>query len=128
MKTMMDSKVTSIVAYAGVLCGAFGFVPGAFGIVGMFFPAIVWAVAFFLGDKNGALLHLNQTLNLIIVGFVGGLLGKLIGLIPIIGFIGTILGLLIWVGTLVFGILGLISAIEGSDKKLPYIGDIALIK
>ncbi len=128
MKKMMDGKVTCIVAYAGVLCGAFGFVPGAFGIIGMFFPAIVWAVAFFLGDKDGALLHLNQSLNIIIVGFVGGFICKLIGLIPIIGFIGTILGILIWAATLVCGILGLISSVEGSDKKLPFIGDIALIK
>ncbi len=116
----MDKKITSIVAYAGVLGGALGLLPGI-GKLGMFLPLIIWCVAYFAGDKSGAKVHLNQTLILVIVG----LIGSIIGIIPVIGFI---VNLIIWVATVVFGILGLIAAIKGEDKKLPIIGDIAILK
>ena len=53
------------------------------------------------------------------------LIGSIIGIIPVIGFI---VNLIIWVATVVFGILGLVAAIKGEDKKLPFIGDIAILK
>lgn len=116
----MDKKITCIVAYAGVLGGALGLLPGI-GKLGMFLPLIIWCVAYFAGDKSGAKLHLNQTLILIIAG----LIGSLIGFIPLIGFV---VNLIIWIATVVFGILGLVAAIKEEDKKLPIIGDIALLK
>lgn len=116
----MDKKVTSIVAYAGILCGALGIAP-SIKLVGIFLPLIVWCVAYFAGDKSGAKLHLNQALILIIIGLVG----TLIGWIP---FIGTIANTVIWVITLVLGILGLVAAIKDEDKELPLIGSIKILK
>ncbi len=116
----MDKKITCIIAYAGILLGACGMLPGL-GKLAMFLPLIVWCVAYFAGDKNGAKVHLNQTLILIIVG----LLGSIIGLIPVIG---AIVNAIIWVATLVLGILGFVAALKGEDKKLPFIGDIQILK
>lgn len=116
----MDKKVTSILAYAGILGGACGLLPGI-GKLGMFLPLIIWCVAYFAGDKSGAKAHLNQSLILIIIG----LIGAVIGIIPIIG---TIVNAIIWVATVVLGILGLVAAIKGENKALPIIGGIKILK
>lgn len=117
----MDKKVTSIVAYAGILCGALGIMPNLGKLVGILLPLIVWFVAYFIGDKSGAKMHLNQSLVLIIIGLVG----SIIGIIPLIG---TIVNAVIWVITLILGILGLIAAIKGENKALPIIGGIKILK
>ena len=117
----MDKKVTSIVAYAGILVSAVGIFPGLVKIFGVFLPLAVWCVAYFVGDKNGAKIHLNQALVLIAVGIVGAI----IGLIPLIG---AVINFIVWLITLVFGVLGLISALKDTNKKLPFIGDITILK
>ncbi len=114
----MDKKITSIVAYAGILCGAFGFFNGIIAIVA---PLIVWFIAYVAGDKNGARVHLNQSLVLIIIG----LLGTVIGFIPLLG---TIINAVIFVATVIFGVWGLIMAIKEENKSLPIIGDIKILK
>lgn len=114
----MDKKVTSIVAYAGILCGAFGFFNGFIAIVA---PLIVWFIAYVAGDKNGAKVHLNQSLVLIIIGLVG----SIIGFIPVLG---SIINTVIFIATLILGIWGLILAIKDENKSLPIIGDIKILK
>lgn len=123
----MDKKITSIVAYAGILASMFGFLPGL-GKLGMFVPLIIWIIAYCAGDKNGAKLHLNQSLILIILGLVCGIVCWVLGLIPIIRIIAGILNFVVTVVTLVFAVWGLITAIKGEDKKLPYIGEIPILK
>lgn len=114
----MDKKTTCIVAYAGILAGLLGL---ASGILGMFLPLIVWAVAYYAGDKNGAKLHLNQSLVLIIIGIVGSILG----FIPLLG---VVINIVILVLTIVLGIMGFMAAIKGENKVLPIIGNIKILK
>jgi len=123
----MDKKVTSIVAYAGIIAGALGLLPGL-GKLGMFLPLIVWAVAYFAGDKSGAKVHLNQSLVVIIVGLAVGIVCWILGLIPIIRIIGTIISIIVTVLTIVIAVLGILAAVKGEDKKFPFIGDIAILK
>ena len=123
----MDKKVTAIVAYAGILASLFGFLPGL-GKLGMAIPLIIWIIAYCAGDKNGAKIHLNQSLILIILGLACGIVCLVLGIIPIIKIFAGILNFAVVLITLVFGVWGLITAIKGEDKKLPFIGDIAILK
>lgn len=123
----MDKKVTAIVAYAGILGGLFGILDGI-GKLCMFIPLIIWFIAYSAGDKNGAKLHLNQSLIIIILGLACGIVCWVLGLIPIIDIIAKILDIAVKIVTLIFGAWGMITAIKEEDKKLPIIGDIAILK
>lgn len=123
----MDKKITSVVAYAGILACLFGLMPGL-GKLGMFIPLIIWFIAYSAGDKNGAKLHLNQSLILIILGLACGIVCWVLGFIPIIKIFTNIIDVVVKVITLIFGVWGMITAIKGEDKKLPVIGDIAIMK
>lgn len=122
----MDKKVTSIVAYAGILAGAAGLFPAL--KLGMFLPIVVWLVAYFAGDKNGAKVHLNQSLVVIIAGLAVGIVCWILGLIPIIRIIGAIINIIVTVLTIVIAVLGIMAAVKGEDKKFPFVGDIAILK
>ncbi len=123
----MDKKITSIVAYAGILTSLIGFLPGL-GKLGMFVPLIIWIIAYCAGDKKGAKLHLNQSLILIILGLACGIVCWILGIISFIRILTSILNLAVTIVTLVFGVWGFITVIKGEDKKLPYIGDIEILK
>lgn len=123
----MDKKITSVVAYAGILASLFGFLPGL-GKLGMFIPLIIWFIAYSAGDKNGAKLHLNQSLILIILGLACGIVCMVLGLIPIIKIFAKFIDFVVKAITLIFGVWGMITALKGEDKKLPVIGDIAILK
>ena len=114
----MDKKTTCIVAYAGIIAGLLGL---ASGILGMLLPLIVWAVAYFAGDKAGAKMHLNQSLVLILIGIVG----SLIGFIPLLG---VVVNFVILILTIVLGIMGMMAAVKGQDKVLPIIGKVQILK
>ena len=124
----MDKKITSIVAYASIFAGMLGLLNGLLGGLCMFVPLIIWFVAYSAGDKNGAKLHLNQSLVLVILGLACGLVCMVLGLIPIIDIIATILDIAVKIITLGFGIWGIYMAINGEDKKFPIIGDITILK
>lgn len=95
----MDKKLTGILAYITI---------------------VGWLVAFLVGDKKGANVHLNQGLILIIVGLFGTLISK-------IPFVGGPISWAIGVITLVFSILGIVYA--ATDKgELPIIGAIKILK
>jgi uncharacterized membrane protein len=123
----MDKKVTSIVAYAAILAGWLGILPGL-GKLGMFVPLIIWIVAYSVGDKNGAKVHLNQALIIIILGLVCGVVCWVLGLIPIIEILARVIGIIVNVITLVFSIWGIYLAVKGKDTKFPIIGDITILK
>lgn len=125
----MDKKLTSIVAYAGILSSFLGILDGI-GKLCIFIPLIIWIIAYSAGDKNGAKLHLNQSLVLIILGISCSIVCLVIGLIPIslVVVVTDILDIVVKLITLVFGIIGMWSAIKGEERKLPYIGDIVIIK
>ena len=83
---------------------------------------IGWIIAFVIRDKNDAFttLHLNQSLCLIIVEIIGGIL-------QFIPFIGSIVYYIIQIAALVFGVWGLVRAIKGSSEPLPFIGEIKIL-
>ncbi len=99
----MDRKTTGIVSYITL---------------------IGWIVAYVAGDKQGAKFHLNQSLVVMIVSIIGGIVGSILGFIP---FIGGLLGTAISVAVFVLWLIGLIGAINEEEKPLPFIGGITLL-
>lgn len=100
----MDKKVTGIVAYITI---------------------IGWLVAFVAGDKDNAKFHLNQGLVVGVYGLASMVVGWVLGLIPVVG---GILGWILWIVWIVLMVLGILGAAQGSDKELPVIGSIKLLK
>lgn len=96
----MSKKATGIVAYIGW---------------------IGWIIAICAGDKENAKVQLNNAL-LLNIGFV------IVGVVAVIPFIGWILACVLWIALFVFWIMGLISAIQDTDKELPLIGSLRIIK
>jgi len=95
----MDKKVTGILSYITI---------------------IGWLIAYIAGDKEGAKVHLNQGLVLIIIGLVGWV----IGWIPLLGWI---IKWLLNIVVVVYVILGIIWA--ATDKEeLPIISAFKLLK
>ncbi len=92
----MDKKVTGIVAYITI---------------------IGWAVAYLIGDKEGAKFHLNQALVLALAELLLGVVAKIV---PILGILGVVIFVL-WV-------MGIVAAIQGKDKAVPLLGGIVLLK
>lgn len=97
----MDKKTTDIVAYLTWI-----------GLI----------IAFVAGDKEASKFHLNQSL---VIWLVGTVVGLVVGWIPLIG----------WLISMVCGIfcavcwfIGIISAIQGTEKEVPLIGQIKLLK
>lgn len=96
----MNKKVTSILAYFGI---------------------VLWLIAFLAGDKEGAKVHLNQGLVLFLCNVV-------LGVIAIIPVVGTIIACIGYIVVFVFAIMGIVYACKGEDKELPLIGKIHLLK
>ena len=97
----MDKKTTDIVAYLTV--------------VGLL-------IAFVAGDREASKFHLNQSL---IIWLTSTVVGIVVGWVPLIG----------WLVSVVVGIfcavcwfIGIISAIQGTEKPVPLIGQIKLLK
>ncbi len=93
----MDKKVTGIVAYITL---------------------IGWAIAYLIGDREGAKFHMNQALVLALAELVVGIVGGIIGIV------GTVLGVVVFV----LWVIGIVGAIQGKEKKVPLLGDIVLLK
>ena len=107
----MDKKVTGILSYVTI---------------------IGWLVAYLAGDKEGAKLHLNQGLVLggaqLILWAAGGLIGALLGWIPLVGpLVGWILAGLGFAIVLV-QVYGVILALTDKDTPIPFVGNITLLK
>lgn len=96
----MSKKVTGVFAYLG---------------------PIFWLIAFLAGDKEGAKIHLNQGLVLVLGEIIlGG-----IGYIPYVG--GIISGVCA-IAIIVFDIMGIVYAATDKDQELPLIGQIKILK
>lgn len=96
----MNKKVTSILAYLGI---------------------VLWLVAFVAGDKEGAKFHLNQGLVLALAYMVCGF----VAFIPVVGIFVSCIA---YVVVFVFAIMGIISACKDEEKELPLIGKIQILK
>lgn len=76
-------------------------------------------------DDAFARYHANQGLVLLIANIAVTVAGFVLGFIPIIGaIISWLLGIVLFV----FMILGIINAVKGEMKPLPFIGGIEIIK
>lgn len=60
--------------------------------------------------------HLRQMLGIMILSFAG----SMVGIIP---FLGIIVVPIVMIASLVLWVIGLISAIEGSKKPVPFLGE-----
>ena len=94
----MDSKVTSILSYFGIL----------------------WLVAYFAGTKDEkSIYHLKQGFGLFLVSLVFGIVIQiLIRISTSLALVGTVL----WIVLSVLFIFGLINAIKEEKKPLPLVG------
>ena len=96
----MNKKGTDIVAYLGWI-----------GLL----------IAFVAGDKEASKFHLNQSL---VLNIAGTLLG-IVGIIPILGWIVALVGS-IFIAVCWF--IGIISAIQDTEKSIPLLGKFQLLK
>ena len=88
----MDKKTTGIIAYISVI-----------GLI----------IALVAGDREGARFHINQSLVILLFGFLV--------LVPYIGRLWAIFIMVCWT-------MGIISAAQEEEKSVPLIGGIQLIK
>lgn len=96
----MTKKTTDILAYITI-----------FGLI----------IAFVAGDREESKFHLNQALVIWLVAVIAGV----VALIPMVGWIvGTVAGIFLFV----CWVIGLLGAIQGTEKPIPLIGTIQLLK
>lgn len=75
-------------------------------------------------DSKYVKFHVNQSLNLTLVAIAGYFVASMLAVV----LIGFLLMPIIGIATFVLWIMGLLSAINGEQKKLPLIGNFELIK
>jgi len=98
----------------------------AMAIIGYIIPLLFFIPLLNDETKNSkfAKFHANQQLILLIFGFVGLTVS---GFLTVI-LIGFLLYAIVWVGSVIFIIMGIINAANGEMKKLPIIGDFDILK
>ena len=90
-----------------------------------YFGLLVLIPIFLAKEDALARYHANQGLVLFLVDIICGILGSIIGAIPVVGGIITLaLGIVIFV----LFIIGIINAVKGEMKPLPLIGGIEILK
>lgn len=103
----MDRKTTNIVAY------------------------LTWVgliIAYVMGDRNASRFHLNQSLVIWLVGTVAGVITKIFGWIPLLGWMVALAMGFVGIFVLVCWFIGIIGAIEDTEKPVPVLGQIQLLK
>lgn len=96
----MTKKTTDIVAYITLI-----------GLI----------IALVAGDRENSKFHINQALVIWLAGIVFGIVAVIPYVGAIIAAIGSILCFVCW-------ILGLVGAIQGTEKPVPLLGKIKLLK
>ena len=90
-----------------------------------YFGILVLIPIFAVKDDAFVRYHANQGLILLIAGIASGIIGSIVGFIPVIGM------LIAWalsVILFVFFALGLINVFKGEMKPLPFIGGIQILR
>ena len=96
----MDKKTTDIVAY------------------------LTWVgliIAFIIGDRENSKFHLNQSL-------VIWLVSTICGMVAVIPLLGTLISVVGGIFCFVCWFIGFIGAIQGTEKPVPVLGQIKLLK
>jgi uncharacterized membrane protein len=86
---------------------------------------IGWIIAYVMHGNNKSQLgafHLRQSLFLMLTGFAVSICQWIFFLIPILGWIISILLYFVLLGLFVLWIIGLIAAINGEEKEVPFLG------
>lgn len=86
---------------------------------------IGWIVAYVMHGNNKSQLgafHIRQSLFLMICGFATAIAQMLFVFIPFLGWIISILLYFVLLGLFVLWIIGLIAAINGEEKPVPFLG------
>ena len=90
-----------------------------------YFGILFWLPLVAAPKSEYAKFHANQAMVLFIASIVASIASGIIGLIPIIG---TIAGFAISIAVFAMFVLGLYNGFTGKVRKLPFIGDITIIK
>ena len=80
------------------------------------------------GDSKFTRFHVNQGLILAVVEVLVWAIRGILGGLPIVGWIFRIVCWLISFVCVVFSIIGILNAVNGRAKELPFIGGIRLVK
>lgn len=72
--------------------------------------------------------HANQGITLAIVATVGSVIFGVLGMIPFIGILFSIIGALYGLACLLLALIGIINAVNGEAKELPLIGKYTFLK
>ena len=78
-------------------------------------------LAFVIGDREASKFHLNQSLVIWLAGTICGFVGVIPVLGTIVSFVGGIFCFVCW-------FIGLIGAIQGNEKPVPFLGQFKLLK
>lgn len=97
----------------------------AMAIVGYIIPILFFIPLISEDGKKShfAKFHANQQLNVLLFLVIGQMLGGILAVI----LIGLLILFVVWVGYIVFLIMGIMNASKGEMKELPVIGGIKLI-
>ena len=103
----MSKKATDIVCYLSPL----GFI-----------------IAFLVGARQESRFHLNQSLVIWLVGTIAGIVSSVLGWIPLIGWLVALAMVVVDLFCVVCWFIGVIGAIQGTEKPVPVLGQIQLLK
>ena len=103
----MSKKTTDIVAYL---------------------TPLVLILAFVLGDREHSRFHLNQALVLTLTNILLSVIIRICSYIPLVRIVTSAVGGLLGLVLFIFWIIGFASAISGTEKKVPILGEIELLR
>ena len=83
-----------------------------------------WVIALLCGTREESKFHLNQSLVLILANIIWGVIGKVLAFIPIVGWLAIPIGYLI---IFVLWVMGLVYALQGQEKPVPFIGGLKIL-
>ena len=84
-------------------------------------------VAFVAGDRSASRFHLNQSLVIWLSCTVAGLVGRVLGWLPLVGWAVDLAVGLALVLCVVCWFIGIINAISGVERPVPLLGHVRLI-
>lgn len=85
-------------------------------------------VAYVMGDREGARFHLNQSLVIWLAGTLAGVVIRVVGWIPLLGWLVMLAMVLVELFCAVCWFIGMIGALRGTEKPVPLLGQIQLLK
>jgi uncharacterized membrane protein len=74
-------------------------------------------------DSPFAKFHANQSLVLFLTSIVGSVISSIVMMIPM----GFVVSIVVYLGVLVFFVLGIMNAVNGQMKELPVIGQFHIL-